>query len=287
MLSEIDIDELELIRDDIKIISKLGEGEFGEVFKGIWRGELSVAVKRCRQKMDFLGLRREANALHKLRHRHIVQLLGICTQPRDEPFLVILEYMAKGDLLRWLKNESRRLSIRKHINILAQIADAMQYLEAKNVIHRDLRCVNVLVGEDETIKLSDFGLARPLEDQKVYNSDTQFPIRWTAPEAAYEPHNYSVKSDVWSFGVLMYEVLTNGGVPYEDIRVDEIHRRIVAGLRLPNPNPNDSTCCGLYEWMLKCWNLERSCRPMFLELYQMLECAQERLEQTKAHVSNA
>ncbi|KAA3674585.1 uncharacterized protein DEA37_0010153 [Paragonimus westermani] len=122
MLSEIDIDELELTRDDVEVITKLGEGEFGEVFKAVWRGELLVAVKKPRQKMDFLGLRREANALHKLRHKHIVQLLGICTQPRAEPFLIILEYMANGDLLGWLKKESRRLSIRKHISILAQVS---------------------------------------------------------------------------------------------------------------------------------------------------------------------
>uniref|UniRef100_A0A673HGJ2 Protein kinase domain-containing protein n=1 Tax=Sinocyclocheilus rhinocerous TaxID=307959 RepID=A0A673HGJ2_9TELE len=150
----------------------------------------------------------------------------------------------------------------------SSVSEGMAYLEDRHIVHRDLAARNILVGEDLVCKVADFGLARIIKDS-VYTAsrNTKIPVRWTAPEAALY-QRFSVKSDVWSFGVLLYEIMSRGKMPYDGKNNKEVLEILTSGYRLPCPNrcpPN------IYRIMLDCWHAEASKRPSFHALHSQLE----------------
>ena len=158
---------------------------------------------------DFLA---EAQIMKKLRHPKLIQLYAVCTL--EEPIYIITELMKNGSLLEYLQGKGRTLKMPQLIDMAAQIASGMAYLESQNYIHRDLAARNVLVGDNNIVKIADFGLARLIkEDEYEARVGARFPIKWTAPEAA-NYSKFSIKSDVWSFGILLTELVTYGRIPY-------------------------------------------------------------------------
>ena len=184
---------------------------------------------------DFLA---EAQIMKKLRHPKLIQLYAVCTL--EEPIYIITELMKHGSLLEFLQGKGRTLKMPQLIDMSAQIASGMAYLEQQNYIHRDLAARNVLVGENNIVKIADFGLARLIkEDEYEARVGARFPIKWTAPEAA-NYSKFSIKSDVWSFGILLTELVTYGRIPYPGTTFfsrSYIQRAIISVFFLLLPSP--------------------------------------------------
>ena len=260
-------DMWEISRDSITYIRRLGGGQFGEVFEGLWNGTTSVAVKTLKSgTMQPVSFLQEATIMKKLRHPKLVQLYAVCTQ--DEPLLIITELMPQGSMLEYLQGEGRMLQLHPLIDMAAQVAAGMAYLELHNYIHRDLAARNILVGESNICKVADFGLARLIADDEYNAHDgAKFPIKWTAPEAALY-NRFSIKSDVWSFGVLLTELVSYGRIPYPGMSNAEVLQQLERGYRMPCP-PN--TPESLYQVMLDTWKKNPMDRPTFEALQWRLE----------------
>lgn len=266
-LSYVTHDKWEIDRKQLKLLHELGRGQFGQVFEGIFDDKVRVAIKTLRKgsmdPQDFLG---EAQIMKKMRHENLVQLFAVCT--KEEPVFIITELMSKGALINYLQtNEGKSLTLNIYIHMATQIASGMAYLEREKYVHRDLAARNILVGDNHVCKIADFGLARFIKESEYEaRVGARFPIKWTAPEAA----NYSkftIKSDVWSFGIVLYEIITKGGTPYPDMTNAEVLSRIDKGYRMlqpPNCEPK------YYAIMVECWNKDPLKRPTFETLHWKL-----------------
>ena len=260
-------EEWEIDRRQVRLVNKLGAGQFGEVWEGLWNGTTSVAVKTLKVgTMSASEFLQEAALMKKLRHPKLIQLYAVCTQ--EEPIYIITELMKHGSMLDYLRGEGRSLKLPQLIDMSAQVASGMAYLEEQNYIHRDLAARNILVGENSICKVADFGLARVI-DEDIYEAHTgaKFPIKWTAPEAAMY-NRFTIKSDVWSFGILLYEIITYGRFPYPGMTNFEVLERIQTGYRMGCP-PNCPK--QLHDIMLECWRDEAQSRPTFETLQWQLE----------------
>ncbi|XP_069810192.1 tyrosine-protein kinase Srms [Dendropsophus ebraccatus] len=254
-------------RSEFKLIRKLGQGFFGEVYEGLWNNSETVAIKTFKQgdlnKSDF---EKEIIALKNLCHKNLIQLLAVCSI--GEPIYIVTELMVKGNLNDYLKGtEGQWLKNADFVNMICQVADGMEYLEKKHVVHRDLATRNVLVGENLICKIADFGMARILKDD-CYSPENNraVPVKWTAPEALMYC-KYSSKSDVWSFGVVIFEVYSLGDVPYKGMNNREVMAKVAQGYRLPQPHGCPAE---MYKIMLLCWMEKPQGRPSFLELVEKL-----------------
>ena len=186
----------EIDRKSIRLVKKLGAGQFGEVWMGIWNGTTEVAVKALKPGiMNASEFLEEAALMKKLRHPKLIQLYAVCT--KEEPIYIITELMKHGSLLEYLRGDGRSLKLPQLIDMGAQVAAGMAYLEDEYYIHRDLAARNILVSENLICKVADFGLARVI-DEDIYEAHTgsKFPIKWTAPEAAVYSR-FTIKSDVY------------------------------------------------------------------------------------------
>lgn len=207
-------DQWEVDRNSLRFVKKLGFGQFGDVWEGLWNNSTPVAIKTLKSgTMDPKDFLAEAQIMKKLRHNKLIQLYAVCTL--EEPIYIITELMKHGSLLEFLQSRAgRNMKQPQLFEMSAQIAAGMAYLESQNYIHRDLAARNVLVGDNNIVKIADFGLARLIkEDEYEARVGARFPIKWTAPEAA-NYSRFSTKSDVWSFGVLLTELVTYGRLPY-------------------------------------------------------------------------
>nr|XP_056700912.1 tyrosine-protein kinase HCK [Euleptes europaea] len=261
-------DAWEIPRDSLKLEKKLGAGQFGEVWLAVYNKHTKVAVKTMKPgSMSVEAFLEEANIMKTLQHDKLVKLNAVVT--KEEPIYIITEFMEKGSLLDFLKSdEGHSQLLPKLIDFSAQIAEGMAYIEQKNYIHRDLRAANILVSGMLVCKIADFGLARVIEDNEyTAREGAKFPIKWTAPEAI----NYgcfTIKSDVWSFGVLLMEIITYGRTPYPGMSTQEVMRAIERGYRMPRTEgcPEE-----LYEIMMRCWKSKPEDRPTFEYNQSVLE----------------
>ena len=257
----------EIDRKSIRLVKKLGAGRFGKVWRGIWNGTTEVAVKILKPgtvgASEFLE---EAAFIKKLRHPNLIQLYAVCT--KKEPIYIITELMKHGSLLGYLRGNGRSLRLPQLIDMGTQVATGMAYLEEKDYIHRDLATRNILVGENLICKVADFGLARVINED-IYEAHTgaKFPIKWTAPEAAMYSH-FTIKSDVWSFGILLYELITYGHIPYPGISNIHVLEAVERGYRMPPPQNCPDL---LYEIMTECWKRNPESRPTFETLQWRME----------------
>lgn len=260
-------DQWEIAKTSLRLIRNIGQGQFGDVWEGIWNNTTPVAVKTLKtgtmDPRDFLA---EAQIMKRLRHPKLIQLYAVCTQ--DEPIFIVTELMHNGSLLEYLQGKGRVLTLPQLIDIAVQVATGMAYLESQNYIHRDLAARNILVGDANQVKIADFGLARVIKDnQYEARSGARFPIKWTAPEAA-NFNRFTIKSDVWSFAILLTEIVTYGRVPYPGMTNAEVLHHVEHGYRMPCP-PNCPPA--LYNIMLDCWHPADVERPTFETLQWKLE----------------
>ncbi|XP_070694909.1 ephrin type-A receptor 2 isoform X2 [Pempheris klunzingeri] len=257
----------------------IGAGEFGEVYRGILkvpgRKEVAVAIKTLKpgytekQRQDFLS---EASIMGQFSHQNIIRLEGVVTKCKDffKHAMIVTEYMENGALDRYLRDHDGEFGSFQLVGMLRGIAAGMKYLSDMSYVHRDLAARNVLVNNSLECKVSDFGLSRVLEDdpEGTYTtSGGKIPIRWTAPEAiAYR--KFTSASDVWSFGIVMWEVMAFGERPYWDMSNHEVMKAINEAFRLPAPMDCPSA---VYQLMLQCWLQDRSKRPRFGDIVSLLD----------------
>ncbi|RWS30392.1 tyrosine-protein kinase Src64B-like protein [Leptotrombidium deliense] len=258
----------EIDRKDLEFMKELGGGNFGKVYYGLYKGHTEVAIKTLKAgTMSPQAFLEEAAIMRKCRHDKLVPLYGVCSQ--GEPLLIVTEYMCNGSLLDYLRNH-RTLKLPDLLDMGAQIASGMAYLESQKLIHRDLAARNILVGKGKVVKVADFGLARVIEDSEyTARQGAKFPIKWTAPEAALYG-KFSIKSDVWSYGILLYELVTHGQVPYPDMHNREVIEQVERGYRMPRPS-NCECPESVYNIMLQCWDVEAEKRPTFAFLYEFFD----------------
>ncbi|XP_015259607.1 PREDICTED: ephrin type-A receptor 4a-like isoform X2 [Cyprinodon variegatus] len=259
----------------IKIEKIIGSGEFGEVCYGRMRlpgkRDIPVALKTLKagytetQKRDFLA---EASIMAQFDHPNVIRLEGVVTH--SKPVMIVTEYMENGSLDAFLRRHDGQFTIIQLVGLLRGIAAGMSYLSDLGYIHRDLAARNILVNSNLVCKVSDFGLSRVLEDdpEAAYTtSGGKIPIRWTAPEAiAYR--TFSSSSDVWSYGVVMWEVMSYGERPYWNLTNRDVIKSVEEGYRLPAP----MGCPGaLHTLMLDCWQKDRNERPRFCQIVTILD----------------
>ncbi|XP_051786258.1 LOW QUALITY PROTEIN: receptor tyrosine-protein kinase erbB-4-like [Erpetoichthys calabaricus] len=262
--------QLRILKEtELKRIKILGSGAFGTVYKGIWvpEGEsvkIPVAIKILNEttgpkaNVEFMD---EALIMASMDHPHLVRLLGVCLSPTIQ---LVTQLMPHGCLLEYVHEHKDNIGSQLLLNWCVQIAKGMMYLEERRLVHRDLAARNVLVKSPNHIKITDFGLARLLDaEEKEYNADGgKMPIKWMALECIHY-RKFTHQSDVWSYGVTIWELMTFGGKPYDGIPTREIPDLLEKGERLPQP---PICTIDVYMVMVKCWMIDADSRPKFKEL---------------------
>ncbi|XP_070556523.1 tyrosine-protein kinase SRK3-like [Ptychodera flava] len=207
--------------------------------------------------------KREVTILRDLNQDNVIKLYGVST----EPLCIAYDYMEKGTLLDFLRT-NKKLSLADGITMSSQIAKGVAYIGSKGYVHRDVAARNVLVGHNNVCKLSDFKMAGKLDKNGIYEmtGDDRIPIKWTAKEVLLEV-KCTIKSDVWSFGILLSEIVTRGQAPYPGMTNAEVQKFVVGGYHMPRP---ENCPRNLYDIMLSCWESDPTDRPSFQKLQRDL-----------------
>ncbi|XP_078811341.1 focal adhesion kinase 1 isoform X10 [Oryzias latipes] len=274
--------DYEIQRDRIELGRCIGEGQFGDVHQGVYNSPdnpaLAVAIKTCKNctsdsvREKFL---QEALTMRQFDHPHIVKLIGVIT---ENPVWIIMELCTLGELRSFLQVRKYSLDLASLILYSYQLSAALAYLESKRFVHRDIAARNVLVSSVDSVMLGDFGLSRYMEDSSYYKaSKGKLPIKWMAPESI-NFRRFTSASDVWMFGVCMWEILMYGIKPFQGVKNNDVIGRIENGERLAMPSQCPPT---LYSLMTKCWSYDPSKRPRFTELQTQLSTIleEEKLQQ--------
>ncbi|XP_059688365.1 insulin receptor-related protein [Gavia stellata] len=278
-------DEWEVSREKITVIRELGQGSFGMVYEGLALGlaaegeETKVALKTVnelatmRERIEFLN---EASVMKAFKCHHVVRLLGVVSQ--GQPALVIMELMTRGDLksyLRSLRPDAENNpglpppSLKDMIQMAGEIADGMAYLNANKFVHRDLAARNCMVSEDFTVKIGDFGMTRDIYETDYYRKGGKglLPVRWMSPEALKDGI-FNTQSDVWSFGVVLWEIATLAEQPYQGMSNEQVLRFVMDNGVLERPENCPEK---LHELMCLCWQQNPRQRPSFIQLLENIK----------------
>ncbi|XP_039305531.1 uncharacterized protein LOC105205797 isoform X2 [Solenopsis invicta] len=263
--------DYEIVRNQVELSEIIGEGQFGNVHKGSYKGRdgqtIAVAVKTCKVDADLATAEKfleEAYIMQQFEHPHIIRLIGVCS---EAPIWLVMELARLGEMRAYLQSNKHRLDLATLLLYTFQLSTALSYLESKKFVHRDIAARNVLVSAHNCVKLADFGLSRWVEDQSYYTaSKCKLPIKWMAPESI-NFRRFTTSSDVWMFGVCMWEILMLGVKPFQGVKNNEVIRKLENGERLALPNHCPPR---LYSLMSQCWSYEPSKRPTFKEIRETL-----------------
>ncbi|XP_066151568.1 focal adhesion kinase 1 isoform X1 [Euwallacea fornicatus] len=265
--------DYELNRGHIELGIILGKGQFGDVHKGTVTTKegnvLPVAIKTCKSDADasttdkFLE---EAYIMQKFDHPHIIKLIGVCS---DSPVWIVMELAKLGELRAYLQSKKPDLELETLLTFTFQLSTALSYLESKKYVHRDIAARNVLVSSETCVKLADFGLSRWMgSDQSYYRaSKGKLPIKWMSPESI-NFRRFTTASDVWMFGVCIWEILMLGVKPFQGVKNNDVIGKIENGERLPLP---ENCPPRLYSLMSQCWSYEPTKRPSFKDIKEILQ----------------
>ncbi|XP_066503474.1 megakaryocyte-associated tyrosine-protein kinase isoform X2 [Hoplias malabaricus] len=239
----------------------IGVGEFGAVYEGEYMGR-RVAVKNIKCDVTSQAFLDETLVMTKLQHKNLVQLIGVLLH---NGLYIVTEFMAKGNLGNYLRTRGRSLITIVHLLRYAlEVCEGMEYLECKKLVHRDLAARNILISEDNVAKVSDFGLAK---DNLQTSDNAKLPIKWTAPEGM-KYKKFSTRSDVWSYGVLLWEIFSYGMQPYPKMSLKDVKEQVEKGYRMEAPEKCPPE---IYSLMRTCWELDPKMRPSFHKLRENLQ----------------
>ncbi|KAF9423349.1 hypothetical protein HW555_001158 [Spodoptera exigua] len=280
--------DYELVRNQIELTGIIGEGQFGDVHKGTCkvtssnhpslrrqlaagaaRGDsvLPVAVKTCKMDADLDTAEKfleEAYIMQQFSHPHIIGLVGVCSSP---PIWIVMELATLGEMRAYLQQNAHRLETCTLVLYIYQLSTALSYLESKKFVHRDIAARNVLVSTPTCVKLADFGLSKMVEDKSYYKASRgKLPIKWMAPESI-NFRRFTSASDVWMFGVCMWEILMLGVKPFSGVKNNDVIGKLENGERLALPPRCPPR---LYSVMSRCWAYEPSQRPAAHQLKETL-----------------
>lgn len=278
-------DEWEVNRSKVECLNELGQGSFGMVYEGVVRNIRGKAHSRCAvktinehaTKSEIDGFLCEATRMKKFDTTHVVKLLGVVS---DGQPLVIMELMEHGDLRSYLRSHRPNSdmyitspghqppSLKQILQMAIEIADGMAYLAAMKYVHRDLAARNCMVGEDLTVKIGDFGMTRDVYETDYYRKGSKglLPVRWMAPESLQDGV-FTSSSDVWSYGVVLWEMATLASQPYQGLTNNQVLRYVIDGGIMERP---ESCPDKLYDLMTRCWRHKPQDRLSFLDLCGLL-----------------
>lgn len=281
----------------------IGKGHFGHVYFGCYNktdcDKLDVAIKTIQHantSIEITSFFREADIMKDFDHPNVMSLLGFVLpevaktgecQPAIiiEPPMIVLPFMWNGDLLTYVRDEKKDLRLRELVKFTMDIATGMSYLSERKFIHRDLAARNCMLDENLIVKVSDFGLSRNTQHGYYYsnsNINTPLPFKWMSPESL-QSSTFTTKSDVWSYGVTCWEILTRGHVPYLGIESYELESLLIQGYRLNQP-----TFCPDYLYFLwnECWSLDPINRPNFPEIVNQIKLYIDQKDSSDCFSSN-
>jgi len=297
------VDDWEVEREDVDIGAELGKGSFGMVYKGTFKDPkkggsvVHCAVKTVneqaglKQRIEFL---REASAMKDCNTEHVIKLIGVVSQ--SQPVLVLMELMENGDLKEYLRkhrpddqnNRDGHLqvpSLSKVLQMAADIADGMAYLGNKKIVHRDLAARNCMLSADTVVKVGDFGMARDVYETEYYRKEGRgfLPVRWMAPESIRDG-KFTSQSDVWSYGVVLWEMATLAEVPYQGLANEQVMSYVKEGRKMHRPENCPDI---LFNMMSECWEAHANARPTFLDICKkLLPDASEEFKKTAFYLSS-